>query len=339
MLSHILIKLKNEQPLSQSDVRELVAIIDTEKASREQMGALLSLLDFTTIDLDTYYLLIQEILSYSKRIEHENELLDVCGTGGSRLQSFNISTGVAIIVAALGIPVAKHGNRKVSSNSGSSDILEALGIQVDGAIEAQTKSLNQKGLAYLHAPNFHPIIGKLKSSRECYRLPTIFNVSGPLLHPAKHLDYQLVGISNENYLEKYAQILQKLGRKKALVVCGENNLDEISLSGTTKAMFVSNDEIKPLTIDIETLGFTYQPLETYQGFSPEKNAEILVEVLQAKRRDAYRDVIVLNAIYAIYTVSERPLLDIKKEIEEALDCGKIYQFLNDYIQFTKEEVG
>lgn len=267
--------------------------------------------------------------------------IDNCGTGGDGLQSFNISTTSAFVMAGAGLLVAKHGNRKVSSLSGSSDVLEALGIGLLGSVEETQKLLAQEGIAFLHAPNMHPKLGCIGEVRRAIGKPTIFNMVGPLTNPVP-LQTQFVGINRPAFTTDYAEVLNLLGRKRAIVVSGARGMDEASLEGENTFVLVDHGDIVPFKLRAEDVGLTPQPLEAIRGGSPQENAVILRELLQGKQ-SAYFDTVVLNAGIGFFAYG---LADSMKEgIEIAKDSifsGRAYDKLQAVIAYTQaqaEKVG
>ena len=222
---------------------------------------------------------------------------DNCGTGGDKLNTFNISTTTAFVLAGCGVPIAKHGNRKISSQSGSSDVLEALGIDIVQTPAQIAEQLSTLQIAFLHAPNFHPKLGSLREIRSEIPHATIFNLIGPLCNPAP-LHSQIVGINRADLLETYAEALQLLGRKRAIVLSGADGLDEASLHGATKYATVLNGEIKLQTISPEQLGFERISLNDIKGGTAQQNADILVDILNNKQ-SAYFDTVLLNAAFGL----------------------------------------
>lgn len=271
----------------------------------------------------------------------EGIYIDNCGTGGDGLQSFNISTTSAFVMAGAGLLVAKHGNRKVSSLSGSSDVLEALGIGLLGSVEETQKLLAQEGIAFLHAPNMHPKLGRIGEVRRAIGKPTIFNMVGPLTNPVP-LQTQFVGINRPAFTTDYAEVLNLLGRKRAIVVSGARGMDEASLEGENTFVLLDHGDIVPFKLRAEDVGLTPQPLEAIRGGNAEENAVILRELLQGKQ-SAYFDTVVLNAGIGFFAYG---LADSMKEgIEMAKDSifsGRAYDKLQAVIAYTKaqaEKVG
>ncbi|MGH7057799.1 MAG: anthranilate phosphoribosyltransferase, partial [Acetobacteraceae bacterium] len=217
---------------------------------------------------------------------------DSCGTGGDGRGTLNVSSGVAFCAAACGLPIAKHGNRSVSSRSGSADVLEALGVNVRADATSARRCLDEAGVAFLFAPDYHPGIAHAMPVRRALATRTLFNVLGPLVNPARP-PCQLAGVYEERLVVPVAEALAALGVECALVVHGAG-LDEIALHGPTAAARVWNGRIETLTLAPDQAGLNRRPLEALAGGTPEENAAALAAVLAGERADAYAEAIALN---------------------------------------------
>ena len=260
--------------------------------------------------------------------------IDNCGTGGDGLQSFNISTTAAFVLAGGGILIAKHGNRKISSASGSSDVLEALGIALLPNTDQTTELLKQHGIAFLHAPNMHPKLKRIGEVRQTLGVPTIFNLVGPLTNPVP-LKTQFVGINRPNFTTDYAEVLHLLGRERAIVVSGAQGMDEASLDGENTFVLLDHGDIIPFKLRAEDVGLTPQPLSAIRGGSPTENAQIMRELLKGKQ-SAYFDTVVLNAGIGFFAYG---LADTMKQgIEMAKDSifsGRAYEKLEQVAAYSQ----
>ena len=330
--SKYLKKLQDNLPLSDTDFKEICAVINKKHYDIVQLGALLVLISEKSLYPESLTAFVKNILAYSTTFADERPMIDLCGTGGDGLKTINISTSVAFIVGALGVKVAKHGNRSVTSKSGSTDVLDSLGIEVVTSLMKQLNLLDSKGLAFFHAPFFHPLVGEVKEVRQRLGIRTVFNVLGPLLHPNTKLKYQLVGLYHEPVMRLYAETLKLLGRKHALVVRGNDGLDEISICDETKIVEIKDGKILEYTIAPEMFGFKRAFHADIEGGSPDENAEILLRILKGEEKSAKRDIVVLNAMFALYTaeVVKHPA-DAKALIEEALESGKVYEYYLKYL--------
>ncbi len=264
----------------------------------------------------------------------EGRYLDNCGTGGDGLKTFNISTTSAFVLAANNVQVAKHGNRKISSNSGSSDVLQALGIHYDFTVSESVELIKQQGIAFLFAPGVHPKLKRIGEIRREIGKPTIFNMVGPLTNPV-NLKAQLVGINRPDLVEDYAKVLRLLGRERAVVVSGANGMDEASLSSENKLALLENGEIKPFSLNIENLGLSPAPISALVGSTPEDNAVILRDLLKGKQ-SAYFDAVLLNSGLGFFAYGTAAT--VKEGIDmarESIFSGKAHQKLEAIVEFSQ----
>ena len=320
-------KLQENQPLGDSDFKQMCEVLHSKQYDIVQLGALLVLISEKSLYPESLTAFVRNILAYSTTFADPRPMIDLCGTGGDGLKTINISTTVAFIVAALGVKVAKHGNRSVTSQSGSTDVLGELGIAMESNLMKQLDSLEKNGLAFFHAPFFHNLVGEVREVRQRLGIRTVFNVLGPLLHPNTKLKYQLVGLYHEPVMRLYAETLQLLGREHALVVRGNDGLDEISICDETKIVEVKGKQILEYTIAPEMFGFKRAFHADIQGGTPTENAEILRRTLKGEERGAKADIVILNAMFALYTanVVKHPA-EAKPLIEEALRSGKVWNY-------------
>ena len=320
-------KLQENQPLGDSDFKQICEVLHSKQYDIVQLGALLVLISEKSLYPESLTAFVRNILAYSTTFADPRPMIDLCGTGGDGLKTINISTTVAFIVAALGVKVAKHGNRSVTSQSGSTDVLGELGIAMESNLMKQLDSLEKNGLAFFHAPFFHNLVGEVREVRQRLGIRTVFNVLGPLLHPNTKLKYQLVGLYHEPVMRLYAETLQLLGREHALVVRGNDGLDEISICDETKIVEVKGKQILEYSIAPEMFGFKRAFHTDIQGGTPTENAEILRRTLKGEERGAKADIVILNAMFALYTanVVKHPA-EAKPLIEEALRSGKVWNY-------------
>lgn len=232
-------------------------------------------------------------------IEHgQSDAVDTCGTGGDGLGTFNISTAAALVAAAAGAPVAKHGNRSVSSRSGSADVLAALGVELAVPPARAAAALDTIGIAFLFAPRLHPAMREVMPVRQALGVRTVFNLLGPLTNPAG-ARRQLLGVYARERVGMMARVLARLGSEHAMVVHGADGLDEITLTGPTHVAELRGGEVVEYTLDPRTLGFDIVPPEALAGGSPEDNAQALRAVLGGEA-GALREITVLNAGAALF---------------------------------------
>jgi len=329
-------KLQENIALTDTDFREICKIIDSKNYDIVQLGALLVLISEKSLYPESLTAFVKNILEYSTTFEDETPMIDVCGTGGDGFKTINISTAVAFILGAMGVNVAKHGNRAISSKSGSSDVLDRLGVPLENSLANQIEKLHVKNLAFFHAPFFHKLVGEVREVRSRLGIRTVFNILGPLLHPNTKLQYQLVGLYHEPVHRLYAETLQLLGRKHALVVRGNDGLDEITICDDTRIIEVKGEQILEYTISPESFGFKRAFHSEIEGGTPEENAEILVKILKGEEKSAKFDIVVLNAMFALYTadVVDHPA-KAKDMVLEAIKSGKVYEFFENYVKITK----
>ena len=329
-------KLQENIALTDTDFREICKIIDSKNYDIVQLGALLVLISEKSLYPESLTAFVKNILEYSTTFEDDSDMIDVCGTGGDGFKTINISTAVAFILGAMGVNVAKHGNRAISSKSGSSDVLDKLGVPLENSLANQIEKLHVKNLAFFHAPFFHKLVGEVREVRNRLGIRTVFNILGPLLHPNTKLKYQLVGLYHEPVHRLYAETLQLLGRKHALAVRGNDGLDEITICDDTKIIEVKGEQILEYTISPESFGFKRAFHSEIEGGTPEENAEILVKILKGEEKSAKFDIVVLNAMFALYTadVVDHPT-KAKNMVLEAIESGKVYEFYKDYVKITK----
>ncbi|WP_440957071.1 anthranilate phosphoribosyltransferase [Methanosarcina sp. Mfa9] len=261
-------------------------------------------------------------------------LVDVVGTGGDKLNTINVSTAAAIITAAAGVPVAKHGNRAVTSMAGSSDVLDALGIKVDLPPENVQRTIEEIGIGFMFAPVFHPAMKRVAGVRKKLGVRTVFNILGPLTNPAGAKG-QVVGVFDKKLCEPLAYALKELGSEHALVVHGDG-MDEISNISETFVAELKNGEVTTYTLTPEALGMLRAKPEDIEGGSPKENARDLLCIFKGQKGPK-RDLVILNAAAALYVSgivgSIRQAIPIA---EDAIDSGKVMVKFNQFKTFTAE---
>jgi anthranilate phosphoribosyltransferase len=256
--------------------------------------------------------------------------IDVCGTGGDGHHTLNVSTAVSLVVAACGVPVAKHGNRAASSKAGAADTLEALGLNLDRAAETAEYTLNDLGICFLFAAKYHPAMGRIMPIRKAIGRRTIFNLMGPLANPAG-VSRQLVGIARPAYVPIYAEAIQRLGTEHSLVVSGDEGLDELSLAGGNEMAEVRNGELSMRRVTPEDAGLSRLPLEAIRGGDPAHNAEALRRLLLGEH-GPYRDAVLFNSAAALMVAGEaEDWAEGVEEAAEAIDRGLAKALLDCWI--------
>jgi anthranilate phosphoribosyltransferase len=268
------------------------------------------------------------------RILHDMDALEIVGTGGDRSNSFNISTTSSLVISAAGIPVAKHGNRAASSKSGAADVLEALGVDITVSPERSLHLLKTIGLCFLFAQNYHLSMKYVAPVRKELGIRTIFNILGPLVNPAG-ANMELLGVYDQDLTEPMARVLANLGVKSALVVFGQDGLDEISMSAPTSVCEVRNGEFKSYVIEPEQFGFTRCKKEDLIGGTPAENAAISRAILSGEKGPK-RDAVLLNSAAAIHIAKpEYSIADAINIAKETIDSGKAMKQLEQFISLSK----
>jgi anthranilate phosphoribosyltransferase len=265
---------------------------------------------------------------------HQKNLVDTCGTGGDISGTFNISTVSAFVVAGAGVPVAKHGNRSVSSKCGSADVLEALGVKIDIEPKKVEECISKVGIGFIFAPKFHKAMKFAMPSRKEIGIRTVFNILGPLTNPAR-ATAQVLGVFSPNLTEMMATVLGNLGVKHALVVHGMDGLDEISISNKTKVSHLEKGRVETFFIKPENVGMHKGKKEDILGGSINENVKIAYDVLKGEEKGAKRDIVLLNAAAAIHAGGKAK--NIKEGIKlaaESIDSGAAYRKLEELIKFT-----
>jgi len=256
------------------------------------------------------------------RITSKHSLyVDTCGTGGSSAKTFNVSTAAAFVVAAAGVPVAKHGNVGVTTKAGSADVLGALGVKVDLSPERVNEIFDEIGVCFMFAPLHHAATKRVAVVRRDLGVRTIFNLLGPLTNPAG-APFQVAGVSNEAACEKVARALARLGTSRAWVVRGEDGLDEITLAGKTVVYAASPEGVDRFEIAPEDFGLRRASIDHLRGGSAEENAAIIRDVLEGRRKDEARDLVLINASSSLFITGRANSLDVAVEMaEHSIETG------------------
>jgi anthranilate phosphoribosyltransferase len=260
--------------------------------------------------------------------------IDVCGTGGDGFHTLNVSTAVALVVAACGVPVAKHGNRAASSKAGGADTLEALGLNLDRAMETAEETLADLGIGFLFAGKHHPAMGRIMPIRRAIGRRTIFNLMGPLANPAG-VRRQLVGIARPAYVPIYAEAIARLGTEHSFVVSGDEGLDELSLAGGNELAEVTGDAVRMKRVHAEEANLSTAPVEAIRGGDAQHNADKLRALLQGEP-GPYRDAVLFNAAGALLVADEvETWTEGAEEAAEAIDRGLANALLDCWIAATR----
>lgn len=260
-------------------------------------------------------------------------LVDTCGTGGDGADTFNISTASALVTAGAGVNVAKHGNRAVSSRSGSADVLKCMGVNLDAEISVVKRCVEEAGIGFLFAPMMHKAMKHAATVRKQLGFRTIFNVLGPLTNPA-NAESQVLGVFASKWVQPLAEVLKGLGCNHAMVVHGSDGLDEITLTGKSQISELKNDVISNFVFDPEKLGFKYCTVQDLKGGTPEENAAMIQEILNGAKGPR-RDIVVLNSAAAIYVAGKTDSLEMGIQYAvNSIESGKAREKLEDLCRIT-----
>lgn len=323
------------QNLSYQTAEAVMDEIMSGQATDVQMASYLTALSVKGESIDEITASAAAMRRHCVRLLHDLQVLEIVGTGGDRSHSFNISTASALAVSAAGVPVAKHGNRAASSLCGSADVLEALGAVISLPPERSREILHRTGFCFLFAQNYHIAMKYVAPVRRELGIRTIFNILGPLANPAG-ASMQLLGVYDPALVEPLAQVLARLGVVRAMVVYGQDGLDEISLSAPTTVCELREGEFAHYTVTPEQFGLTPCQKEDLVGGTPAQNAAILRDIFSGKP-GAPRDAVLLNAGVALHIA--RPETSIGQAVEQirsVIDSGRAMEHLERYIACTRE---
>ena len=335
MIKEAIYEIVNGNDLSYEMAEQVMDEIMSGEASQIHMGAFLTGLRMKGETIDEITACAAGMRKHCTRLLHDMDVLEIVGTGGDEVGTFNISTISSMVVSAAGIPVAKHGNRSVSSKCGAADVLEALGADITISPAKSTKILDEIGFCFLFAQTYHTAMRFVAPVRKELGIRTIFNILGPLANPAG-ANYQLLGVYDEKLVEPLAQVLLKLGVKRAIVVHGQDGLDEITLSAPTTCCELRDGTLKSYVLEPEQVGLKKCCLNELIGGDPEENAAIAMSILNGEKGPK-RDAVVLNSAACIYMVRDGiTLTDAVKEAEEILDSGRARVQLEKYVALSRE---
>lgn len=335
MIKEAIYKLVNGEDLSYEMAEGVMDEIMSGEASQIHMGAYLTGLRMKGETIDEITASAAGMRKHGTKLLHDMDVLEIVGTGGDEANTFNISTTAGLVVSAAGIPVAKHGNRSVSSKCGAADVLEALGANISINPAQSAMILKEIGFCFMFAQTYHSAMRFVAPVRRELGIRTIFNILGPLANPAG-ANFELMGVYDDSLVEPLAQVLLKLGVKRAIVVHGQDGLDEISLSAPTTCCEIRDGKLSSYVITPEELGLVRCSKEALVGGDPAENAAITKAILDGERSPK-RDAVVLNAAACIYMV--RDGITLKEAVgiaEEVIDSGKAKEQLEKYIQLSNQ---
>jgi len=332
-----LTKIVANHNLTRTESQELLELVINGKVISSQLGSLLTALHIKGETPEEILGFISVLLKYMLPVKMQGTVIDTCGTGGDGSGTFNISTAVALVVAGSGVKVAKHGNRAASSQSGSADVLEALGVNINLTQRQAEELLEKIGITFLFAPLFHPALKAVGQIRRKLRIPTIFNYLGPFANPAR-VKRQLIGVPTIEMAQKLARVATHLNYEYALIVTSEDGLDEISLAGKTHYFEIKGRQITEGEIDSTYLGFAQVSKKALKGGDAKRNGAIIRNVLQGKK-GPQRDAVVMNAGAAFYIAGKvKDISDGVTLAQKTIDSGKSYSLLQIFISESRRYI-
>ncbi len=296
-MKKIIQKIKSGNELNEAEVKKIVNSIEQNTFDKEEMKEFLILMNEKKITANELYYFVNEIYNKSNKVKLDCDCVDICGTGGDNIGTFNISTASLFVCAGAGVKIAKHGNKAVSSKSGSFDVLEELGINIDNCGERAEETLSKTNIALFFAPNHHPAFKNIAKVRKEIGRKTIFNLMGPLLNPC-NVKKQLIGVYDSNLTELIASVMQKKGLDRGMVVYG-NGLDEITIGGNTKISELKDGQIKNYIINSEQFGIATSKIKELVVNGVEKSAKRILSVLNNEDSPS-KNIVLLNSGAAIY---------------------------------------
>jgi anthranilate phosphoribosyltransferase len=336
MIQQAIYQVLNKENLTLDMTKSVMEEIMSGNATNAQIAAFLTAIRMKGETIEEITACAMTMRKFGRKLKSEGDVLDIVGTGGDEAFTFNISTISSLIISAAGIPVAKHGNRSVSSKCGSADVLEALGVKIDVPAEKSEQLLKEIGICFLFAPIYHSSMKYAAPVRKELGVRTIFNILGPLSSPAD-ANLQLLGVYDENLVEPMARVLANLGVKRAMVVHGHDGLDEVSLSSKTTVCEVNNGQVNSFFLDPHQFGFEYCRPEDLIGGDPATNAEIARNLLNGEKGPK-RDIVLLNSAVCLYMAFNNiTLRECVKLAAKMIDSNKAMEQLNRFIKRSNEE--
>ncbi len=334
MIREAIATLISGRSLSMDEAASVMEEIMAGEVTPAQFGAFVTALRLKGETVDEIAGMARTMRAKAVAVTVAGPVVDTCGTGGDGLSTFNISTTAAFVVAGAGLKVAKHGNRAMSSQCGSADVLEALGVRLELSAEQVQRCLQEVGMGFMFAPSFHPAMKYAAAPRREIGIRTVFNILGPLTNPAG-ARAQVLGVADGSLVEKLALVLQSLGCHHALVVHGEDGLDEITLSGKTQVCELKDGRIESYSVSPEDFGLAGAGLDSLRGGTAEENATLLRNIL-AGAPGPQRDVVLMNAAAALVAGDRVPSLEPGIDLaSQALASGQALAKLEQLIEFSQ----
>ncbi len=337
MIREAILKLSRKENLQYEEAKAVMNEIMSGETSPVQTAAYLTALAMKGETIDEISASAAGMRAHATRLPHDCEVLEIVGTGGDGSNSFNISTTAAFVIAAGGVPVAKHGNRAASSRSGAADCLEALGMNISLEVEQSRKLLEEQGFCFLFAQKYHTAMKYVAPVRKELGIRTVFNILGPLANPA-FAEMQVMGVYEQALVEPMANVLRKLGVKKGMVVYGTDKLDEISASAPTQVCEFDENGLCSYEIKPEDFGFTACTKAELLGGTPKENAAITRAVLSGEEKGGKRNAVCMNAGAALYVAGKAETLEKGVRLaEQLIDSGAANAKMQAVLRASKGE--
>ena len=337
MIRESIIKLSKKQNLGYEEAEAVMDEIMSGKATPVQMSAYLTALALKGETIEEITASAAGMRAHCIKLLHDMDVLEIVGTGGDGSNSFNISTTASLVIAAGGVPVAKHGNRAASSKSGAADVLEALGVKITIPSEKSEELLKTIGICFLFAQNYHIAMKYVAPIRKELGIRTVFNILGPLSNPAG-ANMELMGVYDEALVQPLAQVMANLGVTRGMVVYGQDSLDEISMSAPTSVCEIKDGTFTSYELTPEQFGYPRCEKEALQGGTPQENAAITRAILEGRESGAKRQAVCLNAGAALYIAGKADTMEAGVKMAESLiDGGAALKKLEEFIEKSNEE--
>ena len=331
MIKEAILKLAKKEDLTYDMAEEVMNEIMSGKATPVQMSAYLTALALKGETIDEITASAAGMRAHCIKLLHDMDVLEIVGTGGDGSNSFNISTTSSLVIAAAGVPVAKHGNRAASSKSGAADVLEALGVDITIPPERSAQLLKDINICFLFAQNYHVAMKYVAPIRKELGIRTVFNILGPLSNPAG-ANMELMGVFDESLVEPLAQVMAKLGVARGMVVYGRDSLDEISMCESTAVCEIKDGWFQSYELTPEQFGYERCDKSELTGGTPEENAEITRAILEGREKGAKRQAVCLNAGASLYITGKTETIEEGVRLAEKLiDEGAALKKLDEFI--------
>lgn len=335
MIKEAIIKLSKKENLSYEEAEAVMNEIMDGQTSQVQTAAYLTALSMKGETIDEITASAAGMREHCVKLLHDMNVLEIVGTGGDGANSFNISTTSAMVIAAGGVPVAKHGNRAASSRCGAADVLEALGVNITLPPEESARLLKEMGICFLFAQNYHIAMKYVAPIRKELGIRTVFNILGPLSNPAG-ANMELMGVYEESLVEPLAQVMAKLGVVRGMVVFGQDKLDEISMSAPTSVCEIRDGWFQSYELTPEQFGYERCDKSMLEGGKPEENATITLAILSGEERGPKRQAVCLNAGAALYIGGKAQTVEAGVRLaEQLIDSGAAAAKLDEFIQKSR----